>query len=88
MASRLSIGACAAPTDGYNASVAKRKPDRHLTPKMTLRLPSAAGDALRTMAVTEDRTITAIVMRALRLYAGENGYEWPKTAPPPDAAGE
>ncbi len=51
--------------------------DRHKTPKKTLRLPKAVGDLLKHMAETEDRTETAVVMRALRAYAKENGYTWP-----------
>jgi hypothetical protein len=51
--------------------------DRHLQPKMTLRLSEAHGEALRAIAGVEDRTITAVVLRALRAYAQANGYDWP-----------
>jgi hypothetical protein len=51
-------------------------PDRHLHPKITLRLPPPAGDVLRAIAEHEDRTITAIVLRALRAYAQAHGYTW------------
>lgn len=51
--------------------------DRHKEPKMTLRFSKAAGDALRAIAEAEERTVTAVVQRALRAYAKANGYEWP-----------
>lgn len=51
--------------------------DRHLHPKLTLRLPGAEGEALRRMASAEERTLTAIVLRALRAYAREHGHPWP-----------
>jgi hypothetical protein len=59
--------------------------DRHLQPRLTLRLPSAAGEALKAIAEAEDRTITAIVLRALRSYAQEHGYAFPgKSQDPPE----
>ncbi len=66
--------------DATMLDMSKHKPkpgDRHQQPKMTLRLPEPVGDLLREMAAKEDRTITAIVLRALRAYATENGYTWP-----------
>jgi len=59
--------------------MAKQQPkkDRHLNPKTTIRLPKDAGDVLRGLANKEDRTITTIVLRALKLYAKENDYPWP-----------
>jgi len=53
------------------------KKDRHLNPKKTIRLPKEVGQALDDLAEKEDRTITTIVLRALRLYAKENNYPWP-----------
>lgn len=58
--------------------MAKKKPtDRHKEAKTALRLSEAVGDALRQIAKAEDRTITAIVRRALRDYAEKNGHPWP-----------
>jgi uncharacterized protein (DUF1778 family) len=70
----------------YNAGMAKKSSkhgDRHLHPKITLRLPPSAGQALRQMAEAEERTITAIVLRALRAYATVNGHSWPGQSSPP-----
>jgi hypothetical protein len=60
----------------------KKKPeknDRHLHPKMTVRLGPAAEAFLREVRSKEDRTYTAILIRALKLYAKENGYAWPES---------
>lgn len=53
------------------------KKDRHKQPKMTIRPSAKVGNALREIAGKEDRTITAIVTRALKLYAEQNGHSWP-----------
>ncbi len=60
-----------------------KKLDRHLDPKMTLRLPEEVGDALRDVADQEERTITTVVLRALRDYFKTHGYPWP--TPPAEA---
>jgi Ribbon-helix-helix protein, copG family len=56
--------------------------DRHKQPAITLRLPEPYDGLLRHMAEAEDRTITAIVQRALRDYARANGYAWPPDTTP------
>jgi hypothetical protein len=51
---------------------------------LTIRLGSDEDAALRRMAESEDRTITAVVMRALKAYAQANNHSWPASfAPPP-----
>jgi hypothetical protein len=62
------------PTDS-----AERAADRHKSAAITLRLPEPYDSLLRRMADAEDRTITAIVQRALRDYARTNGYVFPPT---------
>lgn len=59
----------------------RRKPaakDRHLSPRITLRLPAPAGDILRAIARQNHRTLTAEVLLALRRHAEENGFKWPE----------
>lgn len=51
--------------------------DRHVNPTMTLRIKPKFADAIRNIADAEDRTMTAIIIRAMRRYAEENGHEWP-----------
>jgi hypothetical protein len=71
------------PVRTYNVCMGKRptKPDQHKNQNMSLRLPPHLAEWLKQIAQSEDRTYTAVVMRALRTYAEKNGYEWPKTPP-------
>lgn len=69
------MNTCLPRMSGMGAKKPNKK-DRHLEPKITLRLPSPAGDILRQIAAKEDRTITTVVLRALRLYAEQNGHSW------------
>ncbi len=61
----------------------KKTTDRHLHSKMTIRLGPQAEALLKQAKDAEDRTYTAIIIRALKLYAKENGYTWPKDSKTP-----
>ena len=54
-----------------------RSRDRHLQPKMTIRLGEPARSVLRKIAADEDRSLTVIITRALKMYAKESGVDWP-----------
>lgn len=59
-----------------------KKKDLHKEAQTTIRPGKVANFMLRRIAKQEDRTNTAVLVRALKLYAEQNGYEWPKDGEP------
>jgi hypothetical protein len=51
----------------------KKKTDRHLAPKITLRLPARDNELLEKLAERNYRTRTAEIIRALRKHFIEEG---------------
>lgn len=56
----------------------KRKPPNRTTRQTNVRLPPDIQEFLDRIARQEERTRAMVVTRALRLYAKENGYQWPR----------
>lgn len=84
--SQVLLCACVVVVGTYTMLVMGKKKgeDRHRDPKLTIRIPAVAGEALRRIADSEDRTLTAVILRALKAYAQANGHNWPTSlAPPP-----
>jgi predicted transcriptional regulator len=51
--------------------------DRHKTQKMTFRPSEIVKQMIQVIAEKEERTKAKVIERAVRLYAEQNGYEWP-----------
>ncbi len=65
---------------GIMVCMSKKKPnDRHLAPRITLRLPSKESEILKQLAERNERTLTAEILRALRKHFTEEGL-WPPSS--------
>lgn len=50
---------------------------KHKNPILSFRPDDVTNQVIREIAEKEDRTLATVIKRAVRLYAEQNGYEWP-----------